>query len=175
MTLFMDVLACGFTYLLYPLRSPMTSFGTLLLSPTERIWMLQHVHKNITAWAYLIVWDQSRTPWEMEGDMEWIQKMAAGSLSQYGHRMTMSYIHSLRQVSKVKIMSPAATRLTQRAYVLMLRHSQSKIRLLYFSTGAETQRHCACVCRNTVWLLLLLTNQTIIFLWQNIQINIQIL
>lgn len=122
--------------------------GHSFVSPTEHIWKLQQVHENITAWAYLIVWDQSHTPWEMEGDMEWIQKMAAGSLSQYGHRITMSYSHSLRRVPKVKIVSPAATRLTQKAYVLMLRHSESKTKLLYFSTGAKNHRQCVCVCRN---------------------------
>lgn len=80
-----------------------------------------------------------------------LKKMAAGSLSQYGHRVTMSYSHSLLWVSKVKIVSPVATRLTQRVYVLILRDSESRIRLLYFSTRAKKQRQCVCVCRNIAW------------------------
>ncbi len=103
---------------LFALSSPVPNdlSGHSFVSPAEHIWMLQQVHENITAWAYLIVWDQSHTPWEMEGDMEWIQKMAAGSLSQYGHRMTMSYNHSLQQVPRSNRVSSSNTADTESIY-----------------------------------------------------------
>ncbi len=71
------------------------------VSPTEHIWMLQQVHENITAWAYLIVWDQSHTPEKWRVTWSEFKKWLLQPVPIWT-QITMSYSHSLRGFPRSK-------------------------------------------------------------------------